>query len=99
MPGMRILQFGFGNPGAHIYLPHKLESNTVVYTGTHDNDTTVGWWQRGATDDECRYVRAYLGPENGGIHWEFICCAQVCVDVLRIVSMRVAVGYGRAACT
>jgi len=42
MPGMRILQFGFGNPGAHIYLPHRFEPNTVVYTGTHDNDTTVG---------------------------------------------------------
>ena len=44
IPGMKILQFGFGNKGAHIYLPHRYERDCVVYTGTHDNDTIVGWW-------------------------------------------------------
>src|SRR2546423_2960373 len=42
IPGMKVLQFGFGDPGAHMYLPHNFEPNCVVYTGTHDNDTTVG---------------------------------------------------------
>ena len=46
IPGMKVLQFGFGNRGAHIYLPHQYEPNSVVYTGTHDNDTT---WAGGRT--------------------------------------------------
>lgn len=44
IPGMKIMQFGFGDKGAHIYLPHRFTPDSVVYTGTHDNDTTVGWW-------------------------------------------------------
>ena len=44
MPGMRVIQFGFADKGAHIHLPHRYEPSTVAYTGTHDNDTTVGWW-------------------------------------------------------
>ncbi len=44
LPGMRVLQFGFAGRGAHLHLPHKYDRNTVCYTGTHDNDTTLGWW-------------------------------------------------------
>ena len=44
---MKVLQFGFGDPGAHIYLPHLFDRRSVVYTGTHDNDTTLGWWNIG----------------------------------------------------
>ncbi len=54
MPGMRILQFGFSDRGAHIYLPHRFVPNTVVYTGTHDNNTTLGWWRDDATEAERR---------------------------------------------
>ena len=61
MPGMRILQFGFGDRGAHIYLPHKYVPNSVAYTGTHDNNTTLGWWRDGATADEKTAVESYLG--------------------------------------
>ena len=61
MPGMRILQFGFGDRGGHIYLPHKYVANTVAYTGTHDNNTTLGWWRDGATPDEKMAVECYLG--------------------------------------
>jgi 4-alpha-glucanotransferase len=61
MPGMRILQFGFGDRGSHIYLPHKYVPNTVVYTGTHDNNTTLGWWLDGATPDEKVNVETYIG--------------------------------------
>ena len=42
---MKVLQFGFSDKGAHIHLPHRLTAGTVAYTGTHDNDTTLGWWQ------------------------------------------------------
>jgi 4-alpha-glucanotransferase len=62
MPGMRILQFGFSDRGAHLYLPHKFVPNTVVYTGTHDNNTTLGWWRNGATAEEREHVQTYVGP-------------------------------------
>ncbi len=61
-PGMRVLQFGFSDRGAHIYLPHRYVPNTVAYTGTHDNDTTLGWWQSGATAEERAHVQSYLQP-------------------------------------
>ncbi|MDQ1693338.1 MAG: 4-alpha-glucanotransferase [Acidobacteriaceae bacterium] len=63
-PGMRILQFGFGDRGAHNYLPHRYERNTVVYTGTHDNNTTAGWWAHGANDHERAAVRIYTGTSG-----------------------------------
>jgi len=88
LPGMRILQFGFGNPGAHIYLPHRFESNTVVYTGTHDNDTTVGWWKSGATPEEKRAVESYMMPNSEGIHWSFARSAVTSVADLCIIPMQ-----------
>ena len=72
LPGMRILQFGFGDRGAHSYLPHHFEPNTVVYTGTHDNDTTLGWWQTGATAEERAAVELYLHPGSDGPVWALI---------------------------
>ena len=72
MPGMRVLQFGFGGRGAHIYLPHCYDRNTVVYTGTHDNDTTLGWWQRGATAEERTAVHSYLNPAENDVVWSMI---------------------------
>ncbi len=79
IPGMRVMQFGFSNPGAHIYLPHRFEPNTVVYSGTHDNDTTLGWWQSLASDDERRFAYAYLGADEHNAAWAFIrgACASV----------------------
>jgi 4-alpha-glucanotransferase len=71
-PGMRVLQFGFSNRGAHNYLPHRFEKNTVVYTGTHDNDTTRGWWENGATEAERSAVKAYLGSTADGVVWPLI---------------------------
>jgi 4-alpha-glucanotransferase len=62
MPGMRVLQFGFSDRGAHIYLPHQYVPNTVAYTGTHDNDTMLGWWKSGATAEERTHVQHYLQP-------------------------------------
>jgi 4-alpha-glucanotransferase len=62
MPGMRVLQFGFSDRSAHIYLPHKFVPNSVVYTGTHDNDTTLGWWKDGTTEVERANLGTYLGP-------------------------------------
>ncbi len=60
MPGMKVLQFGFGDKGAHIHLPHRFTPDTVAYTGTHDNDTTQGWWNS-AGKKERGAVEAYVG--------------------------------------
>ena len=71
IPGMKVLQFGFGDKGAHMYLPHRYERNCVAYTGTHDNDTTLGWWQ--SLDNVQREaVVAYLGEAKDGIAWSLI---------------------------
>ena len=58
---MKVLQFGFSDKGAHIHLPHRFTPETVAYTGTHDNDTTQGWWNT-AGKVERSAVEAYVGP-------------------------------------
>lgn len=64
MPGMRVIQFGFADKGAHMHLPHQYQPSTVAYTGTHDNDTTVSWWRQ--TDETVRLaVESYVGPIPG----------------------------------
>jgi 4-alpha-glucanotransferase len=68
LPGMRVMQFGFSDRGAHIHLPHRCEENMVIYTGTHDNDTTLGWWHR-TNDAERNAIAAYLHPGDDGIVW------------------------------
>jgi 4-alpha-glucanotransferase len=97
VPGMRVMQFGFGNPGAHIYLPHKFEPNTVVYTGTHDNDTTPGWWQNGATPEEKRFAESYLGQQEDGIHWAMIRAAEGSVARLCVIPLQDVLGLGSEA--
>lgn len=62
LPGMRILQFGFADRGGHLYLPHRFVPNAVVYTGTHDNNTTLGWWLEDTTEAEREKVQVYLHP-------------------------------------
>ncbi len=77
-PGMRILQFAFGNPPDHPFLPHNYGSNTAVYTGTHDNDTLRGWWN--GADEHCRrHVQSYLGVDGRDVVWDLIraACASV----------------------
>jgi len=92
-----VLQFGFGDPGAHIYLPHRLTPNHVVYTGTHDNDTTAGWWTSGVADGERSAVRAYVGETDDGIHWAFIRLAQASVASLSVVPLQDVLGLGSEA--
>ena len=84
LPGMRILHFAFGGDtfdNGNAYLPHNYEANTAVYTGTHDNNTTQGWWQE-ASNLERQHVREYLrlSAENeSNIHWQLI--AAACASV------------------
>ena len=97
MPGMRILQFGFSDRGSHLYLPHRFVPNTVVYTGTHDNNTTLGWWRDDCGQAERVNVQAYLQriSDDREIVWAMIrlaarSVANLCIfplqDVLHIGS-------------
>ncbi|MCU1319301.1 MAG: 4-alpha-glucanotransferase [Edaphobacter sp.] len=97
MPGMRILQFGFSDRGSHLYLPHRFVPNTVAYTGTHDNNTTLGWWREDASEEERAHVQSYLQTiqYDGDIVWAMIraaarSVANVCIfpmqDVLHLGS-------------
>ena len=74
MPGMRILQFGFADRGGHLYLPHRYVPNTVAYTGTHDNNTTLGWWVDDLSAWERENVQAYLQTIDhpGDVVWAMI---------------------------
>ena len=96
IPGMSVLQFGFGDEGAHIYLPHRAE-NKVIYTGTHDNDTVVGWWKSGATANEKKNAEAYVGRAEDGIHWSFIRAALCSTAILSIVPLQDVLGLGSEA--
>ncbi len=87
LPGMRILQFGFGNRGAHAYLPHRYEPNTVVYTGTHDNNTTLGWWKDGASEAEEEAVHSYIGNTDD-IVWSLIRLAATSVADICLFPMQ-----------
>jgi len=97
IPGMAVLQFGFGDKGAHIHLPHTFTSAKVVYTGTHDNDTVLGWWNSCATEHEKKHVHSYLGPCEDGIHWGMIRAAIDSVAALSIVPLQDVLGLGSEA--
>ena len=96
IPGMAVLQFGFGDEGAHIYLPHRAEGK-VMYTGTHDNDTVAGWWNSGAAEHERRNAQAYLGRCEDGIHWGFIRAAHGSPASLSIIPLQDVLGLGSEA--
>lgn len=96
IPGMAVLQFGFGDEGAHIYLPHRA-AGKVIYTGTHDNDTTLGWFESGAADHERRNVAAYLGCCDDGNNWAFIRAAQSSVAEFALVPLQDVLSLGSEA--
>jgi 4-alpha-glucanotransferase len=70
-PGMRVLQFAFGDGPDNAYLPHNYDPVTVAYTGTHDNQTTIGWF-RGLDDRTRGNVQRYLARDGSDIAWDFI---------------------------
>jgi len=84
LPGMKVLQFGFGDKGAHIHLPHRHAPATVAYTGTHDNNTTLGWWQT-AAPVERRAVEAYVGPVGDSPVWPLIRAVEASVAQVAMV--------------
>jgi 4-alpha-glucanotransferase len=91
-----VLQFGFGDEGAHMYLPHRSEGK-VIYTGTHDNDTVLGWWTSAAAEHERRNAEVYLGCPKDGIHWAFIRAALCSPANLSIIPLQDVLGLGSEA--
>lgn len=72
LPGMRIVQFAFSAGPNDPFLPHNYVHNTVAYTGTHDNDTSIGWYRNSSTAAERDFARRYLGRSGKDIAWDFI---------------------------
>lgn len=96
-PGMKILQFAFGSDCNNPYLPFNVPTNCVIYTGTHDNDTTVGWFEK-ATEYERGRVLQYLGCISAdGIHWDMIRLALTSVADCAIVPMQDLLGLDSSA--
>ena len=96
MPGMRVLQFGFGDKGAHMHLPHQFVPGMVAYTGTHDNDTTPGWW-RTLGKTERGAVEALVGPVSDGPTWPLIRAAAGSVAEIAIVPVQDLLELGSEA--
>ncbi len=86
-PGMRILQFAFGGERNSSFLPYNYIKNTVVYTGTHDNETTLGWYLN-ATEDERDHVRRYTVSSGRDIVWDLIRLAYASVADIAVIPMQ-----------
>lgn len=96
-PGMKILHFAFGSGAGNPYLPFNYVRNCLVYTGTHDNDTTVGWWNSLA-DHERADVLEYLGEVSSqGIHWDLIRLALSSIADQAVIPLQDVLGLGAEA--
>lgn len=107
-PGMRILQFAFGDdPKAESFRPESYPANCAVYTGTHDNDTTVGWYQSEPGKDSTRNAeqiqreqhnaRTYLSCDGSQIHWDMIGLALRSPANTAIYPLQDVLGLGSTA--
>jgi len=107
-PGMSILQFAFGNdPQAPDFKPHNYARNRVAYTGTHDNDTTVGWWTGSGVGDSTRtvedirkeraFARQYLDLDGREINWVFIRAVLASVADVAMFPLQDVLGLGSEA--
>ena len=96
-PGMKILQFAFGSGPKNPYLPFNHARNCVVYTATHDNNTTLGWFEQ-LSAVEKKQVTEYLGCHGAwGIHWDLIRLAFGSVANLAIIPLQDVLGLGGGA--
>src|SRR5262249_48301832 len=84
------------DPSAPDFVPHTYPRRAVVYTGTHDNDTTLGWYAS-APESERAAARAYLGTDGEQIHWDMIRAISVSVANQAIVPMQDFLGLGTEA--
>ncbi len=106
-PGMRILQFAFGGDSRNLDLPHNYHPNLCAYSGTHDNDTTIGWFESeagaGSTrngvqiERERKFCLDYLRSDGHEIHWDFIRAVFASVANIAVVPLQDVLGLGNSA--
>jgi 4-alpha-glucanotransferase len=107
-PGMAILQFAFGgDEQARVFQPHRYPRELVVYTGTHDNDTTLGWWNSSGAGDSTRstedvgrekdFALRYLAADGREMHWTLIRAALASVANTALIPMQDILGLGSEA--
>ena len=95
-PGMRVLQCAFDGGPENPHLPHNHEGHTVVYTGTHDNNTSIGWF-RSLPPERKEYALRYLGGGGGDIDWELVRAAMASVAHTAVVPLQDILGLGSEA--
>jgi len=93
LPGMKVLQFAFDSDDANPYLPHHHRRNCVVYTGTHDNDTTLGWF-RALDEGRRRRVLDYLGASAEAMPWPLIDAALASIARLAVIPLQDLLAFG-----
>lgn len=96
LPGMKIVQFAFHGDPNEPFLPHNHVANCIVYTGTHDNDTATGWYER-VSEIEKDYYRRYLGRDGHDVAWDMIRAAWMSVGVFAIAPMQDLLGLDNSA--
>src|SRR5947207_2829706 len=93
---MKVLQFAWGGGTDNLFLPHNFSHNSVVYTGTHDNDTTRGWYAT-APEQERDFCRRYLAQDGSDISWDFIRLAWASVSVIAMAPVQDVLALGSEA--
>ncbi|MDR2513445.1 MAG: 4-alpha-glucanotransferase [Puniceicoccales bacterium] len=96
LPGMAVLQFAFGGDASNLYLPHNHTQDCVVYPGTHDNNTALGWYTE-ATENERDHFRIYLGTDGNTPHWDFIRAAFTSPATSAIIPLQDILGKDATA--
>lgn len=96
LPGMKVLQFAFAADASDPYLPHNYPKGCVVYSGTHDNDTTRGWYDK-APERERDFARRYLASDGSNIAWDFVRLACASVADSAVVPLQDVLGLGSEA--
>lgn len=86
LPGMAILQFAFGGDATNLYLPHNLTANSLVYPGTHDNDTSLGWY-RSAGRKTQDHLNRYLRVSGENVGWDLIRAAYGSVSKMAVIPL------------
>jgi 4-alpha-glucanotransferase len=94
---MAVLQFAFGSNSRNPHLPHNHEVDQVVYPGTHDNDTVVGWWKKASGTERHRVQRYLRMEEDDDVHWELIRCSIASVALTTIIPMQDILGLDNDA--
>jgi 4-alpha-glucanotransferase len=96
LPGMRVIQFAFGGFTEDIFLPHNFVPNCISYTGTHDNDTTRGWYEK-MGENERHFYRRYLDRDDKQVVWDLIRLTWMSVAVFALAPMQDFLNLGNEA--